>query len=1446
MLCTSCGHDNREGARFCGECASVVVEAAACPACGTPNPRSQKFCDSCGQSIGPATASNVPPAPAAEEPPASFAAGRYQVRRFLGEGAKKRVFEAHDTLLDREVAVSLIRTEGLDTLGRQRITQEAQALGRLGAHPNIVSVFDLGQEADPPFIVTELMASDAAAALREAGGPLPLERTLALARDVCRGLVFAHSQNVVHRDLKPGNVWLTSDGVAKIGDFGLAVSLDRSRLTQQGMIVGTVAYMPPEQALGGDITPRSDLYALGAMLYEMVAGRPPFPGDDPTAVISQHINVAPVAPSWYTEHCPPDLEELILRLLAKDPGKRPESAADVLASLERVDPTQKSASHSESNVLDRLSRGVFVGREQELERLRRAFDEAFAGRGSLLMLVGEPGIGKTRAAQELETYGRIRGGLVLWGAAHEAAGAPAYWPWVQVGRGYGSTHDITELATDMDGKQAVLAGIFPELRAGANYVEPDVVEDPEAAQFRLFDSYTTFVRAMAKRSPLILALDDLHWADKPTLLLLQHLVRELSHMRVLVVGTYRDTDLVRGHPLSEALATLNRGAGFQRVVLRGLARDEVAGYIRGVANVEPARPVVERIFEETEGNPFFLSEVVNLMAQEGSLTADSVSDIAVPDGVREALGRRLDRISEGANELLQVAAVIGREFTYDTLTLMGERDENELLRLIEEGLDARVIEEMDQAGRYRFTHALMQETLLGELSTTRRVRLHGQVGDALERRWGARAEERASRLAPHFVEAAMVTPRHGAKAVRYSKLAAQQAEAQFAWDEALKHYEDCLTLVSDAEGGLGEDESALLTSAGTCARNAGDYRAAWRSLMRAITIFRQRGDAPGVARATLEALRIDAPAGRHFELAHAALAALGPDQPYMEAQMLAVMSQPQLALQVSDEEAARIRHRAEDLAGKHGFQDVEAHITCGDASRANLDGDFERSALLNAEAHKRFADLGLVRDAAIALQSRAFSLVLIGDLDRARAAAEESLSYARQHHIRFAEMVSSDFIAAVLFARGELDAFDALSEERGANAGYLLDLMRAARSEMAGDLDAAVALLPDPRFVGGSPMYLGQLHAGRARIMHNAGHEGRARDEYARMREAMENNPTSRIVSGIPLHGSVFGSLDEALPALADEDFLNAVVDYGDPPGDFDPSGRSPQRARAGMKLHLGLFDDAENQYRHTLAWCEREHCPVEAGRCLQGLAEVAERRGRTAEAMQLLDRAGELFRQHGAKFYLDQVIARKLQLQGVTVSDIQTSIGAVTLAVERERPDMSVHAGPDGTVTLMFSDIEASSEINERLGDERWLEVLRQHNAIIREQVAAHGGSEVKSQGDGFMIAFSDPRRSLQCAVAMQRAFAAHNEGPAVERLHVRIGLHTGEAIKEGSDFFGRNVTLAARIADQAKGGHILVSSLLKERTDGIEGIAFAGGREVALKGLSATQAVYEVAWES
>ncbi|MCH8050480.1 MAG: adenylate/guanylate cyclase domain-containing protein, partial [Chloroflexi bacterium] len=187
----------------------------------------------------------------------------------------------------------------------------------------------------------------------------------------------------------------------------------------------------------------------------------------------------------------------------------------------------------------------------------------------------------------------------------------------------------------------------------------------------------------------------------------------------------------------------------------------------------------------------------------------------------------------------------------------------------------------------------------------------------------------------------------------------------------------------------------------------------------------------------------------------------------------------------------------------------------------------------------------------------------------------------------------------------------------------------------------------------------------------------------------------------------------------------------------------------------------------------------------------------------------------------------------------------AVASLIYNEQPNLRRHAAPDGTVTLLFTDIEGSTELTERLGDQRWLELLREHNAIIREQLSAHEGFEVKSVGDGFMLAFQSGRAGILCAIGIQRSLAERNES-AAEPVHVRIGLHTGEVIKEGDDFFGKHVILAARIAAQATGGEILVSSLLKELTASAGDIEFGDPREVELKGLTGQQEMFPVSWQS
>ncbi len=636
--------------------------------------------------------------------PTAFAGGRYEVKGLLGEGTQKRVYLAHDTRLERDVALAVVKTDDLDTTALARLAREVRAMARLGDHPHIVTVYDVGEEEGSPYIVSQYMAGGTVAEqLRQAGGQrLPVAQVLRLADQLCSALGYAHHHRVIHRDLKPSNVWLSTDGAAKLGDFGLAIGLDRSRLTLAGMVVGTVAYMAPEQTWGQQADERSDLYALGAMLYELVTGYPPFQGDTLVAVLSQHVNTPPVAPSWHNADVPRELNGLILRLLAKAPEDRPASAAMVREALAAISaqvaaPTPAPPAAA-LNPLDRLAGGVFVGRARELGELRASLEEALAGRGALALLVGEPGIGKTRTAEEFVTYARLRNAQVLWGHCYEGEGAPAYWPWVQVLRSYAKERDASTLREQMGSGAADIAQVVSEIRERLPELPPPPALAPEHARFRLFDAITVFVKNAAKVRPLVLVLDDLHWADKPSLLLLEFMARELRGARVLLLGTYRDVELGRQHPLVHTLGELAREQLSRRVFLRGLTADDVARFIEITAGLTPPAALVAAVYKETEGNPFFVNEVVRLLVSEGRLerrAADAPAWVVdIPQSIREVIGRRLDHLSKECNELLSMAAVIGRDFGHEALERVSGLTAERVLDALDEAVAARVIAEV--------------------------------------------------------------------------------------------------------------------------------------------------------------------------------------------------------------------------------------------------------------------------------------------------------------------------------------------------------------------------------------------------------------------------------------------------------------------------------------------------------------------------------------------------------------------------------------------------------------------------------------------------------------------------------------------------------------------------------------------------------------------------------
>ena len=1048
-----------------------------------------------------------PPAPSPAPLPAqstSFVSGRYQIKHLLGEGSKKKVYLAHDTLLDREVAFAPIKADGLDEVSRPRITREAQAMGRLGSHPHIVTIFDLGEEQGQPFMVTELMGGGDLEGLidKTPGHQLPIGQALEFTKAVCKALELAHSRGVVHRDLKPGNIWLTTDGVAKIGDFGLSVALDRSRLTMQNMIVGTVLYMAPEQARGSDVTGKADLYSLGCTVYEMIAGRPPFLGENMVAVIQQQINTPPTPLSQHNSLCPNHLDALVLRLLAKDPAERPESAGEVLASLESIDddPAEAAATQAQpqteegspsggldnidspSQAQEGLSEGAYIGRQREMGKLKEVLDAAISGKGKLVTLVGEPGIGKTRTAQELSNFAEKLGVQVLWGRCYEGEGVPPYWPWIQCIRTYARDADPEQLRSVMGAGGRDIAEIVSDVHDRLPDLHPAPSLKPEQAQFRLFDSIVTFLKNAGDKRPLMLILEDLHWADQPTLSLLSFVARELSSGRILLVGTYGDDDPAPVSALSQTV---------QEVRLEGLSQPEVGRFIQAMAGIVPPVELVATIHGRTDGNPLFVTEVVRLLTQDGELTPEASLErqswsVRIPQETMQVIGKRLDRLSEPCSRMFAVASLMGREFPLEQIQrLIGDVPREALLKVVQEALLARVIEKTPESeDRYQFAHAVIREILSETLSDTSKAQIHARIGIMLEGLYGDDAPAHSAELAIHFTQAEPILGKE--KLILYSRLAGERASAIYGHQEALALFERALAAKEGQE--MGEETAELLIGVGRAQAAMGQRRQleqAASSFRRAFHYYVENGEADKAVSVLVSSLpRLSANLAEVTPVIARSLALVPPDSP--QAGHLQSFHGRVLGIEMGDDDAAQEAFgNALDIARLNDDEALEMWTLLG---AANVDLYYLRlprslgQSLQAVELAQGVGDLLAEVDGRFCA---ATNLAFMGNPERAGIHAEAGLAAAERLRDR-------SWLANILWAS------ELVSRQRGE--------WNAARDFS----DQGLAAVPnDPR-----------LLATRMLMDYETGNQTRARAYSERLLKSMSSTP-------------VQPTLGYVLPALA-------------------------------------------------------------------------------------------------------------------------------------------------------------------------------------------------------------------------------------------------------------------------------------------------------------------------
>ena len=554
------------------------------------------------------------------------------------------------------------------------------------------------------------------------------------------------------------------------------------------------------------------------------------------------------------------------------------------------------------NLLTDVGR-IFVGRDGELERLRRLWKEA-AGERRVALLAGEPGVGKTRLAAELAVRVHDEGAMVLAGRCDEDLGVP-YQPFVEALRHFVDHTAREDLPGQLGRYGSELVRLMPELDERLPDLPPPLQSDPETERYRLFDAVAAWLGAASADEPVLFVLDDLQWAAKPTLLLLRHVVRSSEGMRLLVVGTYRDSELDHDHPLLEVLADLRRQREVERFALVGLDSSGVAAFVAqasGQALDDETLSLARAIHLETEGNPFFVREVLRHLAETDAAlrqgdrwsSRSPIEELGIPESVREVVGKRLARLSGEANKVLRAAAVVGSEFEPELVRAAGGFDEEELICALEEATAARLVIE-SAGGRYRFGHALVRDTLYDALTAVRRVALHRRVAEGIETLYGAALDDRLPALAHHWARASAPAA-ETRKAVAYARRAGDRALAQLAHDEAVAYYRQALELLDTSSAPPGEAQRIeLLIALGEAQRRAGDIGHR-ETLLTAADLARSRGDADALARAALANSPGSKPAAfgstdtERVQALEAAVAAVGTDDSPTRARLLAILA----------------------------------------------------------------------------------------------------------------------------------------------------------------------------------------------------------------------------------------------------------------------------------------------------------------------------------------------------------------------------------------------------------------------------------------------------------------------------------------------------------------------------------------------------------------------------
>ncbi len=927
------------------------------------------------------------------------------------------------------------------------------------------------------------------------------------------------------------------------------------------------------------------------------------------------------------------------------------------------------ASASSSNVGERAAAAEFVGRSIELRQLRRAVDAGLAGNGCFLAIAGEPGVGKTRTMEELAAHARTQGAEVLFGRCYEGGGSQVFWPWVQVFRGFAASRSEAELRAVLLGE----AGDLARLTSAIGAAEPESpASDPEMQRARLLDAAVAVLRRTARARPLLVALDDLHWADKATILLLHVLLDAIAALPLVVVGTLRHLELEPDDLLADLLTSIRRKRLGATIELRGLGCDEVGLLLGAAAGATVDESIVAPVFSATEGNPLFVHEYWNDLAESAAVVrredgwhwSSAGPQLSIPATVSEIIGRRLRRLPRATQRWLELGAVIGREFHHTLLCQVSTSSPEVVVDGLEQALVAGVIEESAAApGRYRFTHTLFRETLYGGMSRLRRAGLHRAVGDALASLpYSKRDAQRIAALAHHFAEALPVGTH--AAAVEFAVQAADEAIHACAYDDAVRHLEQAVRWHDDVATSAPADveyRCELQLRLADAYRQAGRGAAMRLAFEEAAARARAIPAPQRLARAAIGMTSRWIPEDQAaVQLLEEALAALPAEELSLRASTMARLAKTLYLFEGTRERRETLCAEARAMALRTDDPHLLADVLA-DAVEALFHGDglAEQEALAD-ELHQAATAADDVRLRLLSGSWRIVNAMRRGHLNEADRRLAEVQQLARElRQPRFLHHAAI-FDVALLIARGRLDA----AEQRIAEAlelGLPIDpsLARWQHWTQLSHLRREQGRLEE--FLGeGSMMRLPSEAPGalffertsRWLIPHVFSELGRDEDARASfvalMREGLaglppENSRNTRISALLSISDACATVGDAAAAALL-YDELARYADQWQVIGWGSAVFASVHSMLGALAAVGARWDEAEAHFEEAMLQHDRERAICAQARTLFQYARAVRRRGRRRDqerSRRLITRGLDLAQSHG----LEGVAARLRRL---------------------------------------------------------------------------------------------------------------------------------------------------------------------------------------------------------